>query len=166
MFVDVAKEYSVSEYTLFLGIFDKGHIQQVIQSPKSNLDDLEEESRTRLEGETCMASIKLSSDAVPLIDTFEVSALPWAIGRVSSSGLDSLTSEAFEKSRRELERDLSNFMARRVDKDSQKAFRADEVETLINLLSDWSGFYPDKSHSAALLEVQLRKKKTSEETAR
>lgn len=94
--VDIPEKHEISSYTLFLGVFDKGDVRQAIRSIQTEGDALEEE-RLALEGSTCMASIRLSSAAVPMIKTFEVSVLPWAMGRALSSGLDSLTSTAFEE---------------------------------------------------------------------
>lgn len=159
----------VAAYTLFLGVFDKSEVNGIVpeQSDCSDRDKLENEQGTDLEGETCMASIALSADGTPVFEDFQVSTLPWAIGRSREKGVSSLSSDAFDVARERLKKELRNFSARRQEKhrivDGEEvvdlSLAPGEVDDLIDLLSEWSGFRPAQEHPAALLEVRFQKKK-------
>ncbi len=164
-FSAVPRGFEVARYTLFLGVFDKGASRDVIIGQKTAGEDvgLEEETRADLEGQTCMASIELNSDAEPLFDTFQVSTLPWAVGQSRKHGLDQLSSGAFQNARERLAHMLHNFNEnrRRIDNDEGQVnpLAPDEVDELIALLSRWSDFPVSKQQNAALLEVTFRKQK-------
>ncbi|MDX8353960.1 DEAD/DEAH box helicase [Cognatiyoonia sp. IB215182] len=173
----VPKGMKVAGYTLFLGVFDKSEINGVVpkQDNYSDNDKLDDEQGADLEGETCMASIGLSAAGVPIFDDFQISTLPWAIGCSRNQGVSSLSSEAFSRAREKLKKKLQNFSANRpennqtVDGENIKdmSLSPNEVDDLVDLLSDWSGFRPSGEHPAALLEVRLQKKEpeTKSETS-
>ncbi|MGI6245753.1 MAG: DEAD/DEAH box helicase [Pseudochelatococcus sp.] len=178
-FIDISDGKEISGYTVFLGVFDKADIRDIVDGRLSRTDDeaLEEEQRGGLEGLTCMASIELGADAVPLFETFSISTLPWAVGRARSHGLSALHSGAFNDARELLRRKLENVANLRptLPADDETHGRKpplapQEVDELVGLLADWSGFRPDEArHPAALLEVRFRKKRSApsrpEETA-
>jgi len=170
-FAHPPKGMEVACYTLFLGVFDKSEIKNVVpqQNNHSEDDELDDEQGADVEGETCMASIELTSDRAPVFEDFQISTLPWAIGQSRATGISSLSSEAFNLARSRLEKELRNFSAKRLDKRqeidgedvSDLSLSPDEVDDLIDLLSDWSGFRPSTDQHAALLEVRFQKKKFS-----
>lgn len=159
----------VAGYTLFVGVFDKSEIEAAVPDHKggSENDDFENEQGADLEGETCMASIGLSADGVPIFDDFQISTLPWALGRSRTKGVSSLSSEAFNLARARLQKELYNFSAKREEKhhtgDGEDvidlSLAPSEVDNLIDLLAAWSGFRPGAEQPAALLEVRLQKKR-------
>ncbi|MGH0004843.1 hypothetical protein ACQU0X_32680 [Pseudovibrio ascidiaceicola] len=165
------KGMEVARYTLFLGVLDKSEIRAVVveRKARTEYEELDEDQGTDLEGLTCMASLSLSHDAVPNFDEFEISTLPWAVGQSRANGIHALSSEAFQIAGLQLAKDLQNFSAKRPQKlkviDGKEmpdpSLAPWEVEQLINLLSQWSGFRPSQDQQAALLEVVFRKKKRS-----
>ena len=169
-FSDVPTGFEVARYTLFLGVFDKG-ASRVVGIGRTNAgadEDLEEETRADLEGRTCMASIELNAEAEPLIDTFQVSTLPWALGQSRKHGLSTLSSAAFRNARERLAQLLHNFNENRrpIDPDDGRpnALAPGEVDQLIALLSRWSDFSVSKQQNAALLEVTFRKQKSKSDS--
>lgn len=107
-FDQVPAGLEVARYTLFLGVFDKGEVRDIVRGGKTHLDalDLDEEQGADLEGLTCMASIELTPDAEPLFDTFQISTLPWALGKSRTHALGALSSDAFQQARSQLARRL------------------------------------------------------------
>lgn len=171
---EVPDEFEVVRYTLFLGVFDKAVVRDLLenQSPQTEHDSLDEGQRAGLEGLTCMASIELSPEGTPVFDNFAVSTLPWAIGQTQARGLDALSSESFQQARARLEKELFNFASKRQivqDEDGddrgshQTSLAPQEVETLIDLLTGWSGFRPTSDQPAALLEVMFGKSRPEEQ---
>lgn len=108
------------------------------------------------------ASLQLSPLGQPMFETFSVSTLPWALGRVRKSGLSSLSHEAFADSKRQLSELLQNFRAQRhlrssssEDTDDQP-IDAGEILTLHELLCDWAGFASRQEKPIAAVEIRYR----------
>lgn len=168
--------FEVVRYTLFLGVFDKAVVRGI---PKDDgalaeRDRFDEDQKARLEGQTCMASIDLSPEGVPVFDSFAISTLPWAIGQSRTEGIGTLSSGAFQSARMQLSKDLYNFATNRLTleeaSEDQPRFTPvplapGEVESLIDLLSAWSGFQPGRDHPAALLDITFGKKRAMQAAA-
>lgn len=167
IFGDPPNGMEVASYQIFLGSFDKSEVRNIIPPDKrTDVNQLEDDERADLEGLTCMASLKLTADAIPVFEEFEISTLPWAVGQCCANGLRALSSEAFRTARAQLEKQLHNFKNARptseVEPHTVVPLEPSEVDELIDLLSEWSGFSPSKNNSAALLVVYLKKKRRTE----
>ena len=162
VFADPPEGKVVSGYTLYLGVFDKSDVQDIVRRTFSqdDLEPIEEQQRADLDGRTCIASLRLDADACPLFESTEVSTLPWAVGCVRKGGLGALTSEAFAQARRGLADEIRNFAMQRKpaepSADRSELLRPGEIGALAKLLSDWAGFCPDEAHPEAALEVYFR----------
>lgn len=164
----------VSGYTVFLGVFDKADIRNLLDGlrPIPEGDAFEDEMRGDLKGRTCMASLDLCPEGRPLFQSFKVSTLPWAIGRVRSDGLGALSSAAFQAALLKLQDLLTNLAACRSDfagddpaGDLSTSLMPREIDELADLLAQWSGFRPAGHHPAALLEVRFGKTPPQRKTA-
>ena len=159
VFADPPDGKVVSGYTLYLGVFDKSDVHDIVHRTVSRDDaeHIEEQQRADLDGRTCIASVRLDANACPLLDLIEVSTLPWAVGRVRTGGLEALTSEAFARARRGLADEIHNFEVERkpveLSVDGRMPLQPAEIGRLVKLFSDWAEFYPDKVHPEAALEV-------------
>lgn len=92
-----------------------------------------------------MASLDRCADGMPLFTTFKVSTLPWAVGRIQSSGLQALSGSAFQEARLKLQNLLANYAARRADAAGENAANSvpahllpHEIDRLVDLLAGWS----------------------------
>lgn len=164
VFGDSPNGMEVASYQLFLGSFDKSEIRNIIPSDeRTGGDQFEDDERADLEGLTCMASLKLTADAIPAFDEFEISTLPWAIGQCRTHGLRALSNEAFTAARVQLEKRLHNFKNARPAPEEEPntiaPLQPSEVDKLVELLSAWSGFSPSNEDFANLLVVYLKKKR-------
>lgn len=173
---EAPKGDEISSYQLFLGVFDKAEIANIVRTSEhlSENERLDDDERTDLEGLTCMASLKLDASAAPLFETVEVSTLPWAMGMVKAHGLSSLSHDAFADAKGKLAYNLHNFaQERRLKKDHRNnhnnhdnkntstlstPLAVEEVETLFKMFCTWAGFQPDDKHPLAMLEIRFQKK--------
>ncbi|BBP68304.1 ATP-binding protein [Pseudomonas sp. Seg1] len=160
--IDVAEEKTVTGYNLFLGIFDKSQISRICESvlppPQTASTDeggFENEERTELEGMTCFAKLPLDRAGNPVIDAISISTTPWALGQTLSSGLQSLSHDAFNSAREDLIQRLRNFMSSRGTFAGQ-SMQAHEVVKLQTLLCDWAGFTPDDAQPIAVLTAKVK----------
>jgi hypothetical protein len=162
VFADPPEGKVVSGYTLYLGVFDKSDVQDIVRRTVSHddLEHIEEQQRADLDGRTCIASLRLDANGFPLFESTEVSTLPWAVGRVRTGGLEALTSEAFAQARRGLADEIRNFEMQRkpaeLSVDGRVPLRPAEIGALTKLFSDWAEFYPDEAHPEAALEVSFK----------
>jgi hypothetical protein len=152
----------VSGYTLYLGVFDKSDVKDIIRHTVAQTEPerIEDQQRADLDGRTCIASLRLDANACPLFESIEVSTLPWAVARVRSGGLKALTSDAFARARRGLADDMRNFEMNRpppeAGADARPPLQPAEISALAGLVSDWSGFYPNDAHPEAAVVVYLK----------
>ncbi|MDC9812769.1 DEAD/DEAH box helicase [Rhizobium binxianense] len=161
----IPEEKQITGFTLFLGVFSKSEIADVrrhFDSVAADLSEYEDAERGDLDGDTCFASLQLSPLGQPMFETFSVSTLPWALGRVRKSGLSSLSHEAFADSKRQLSELLQNFRAQRQlrspsseDTDDQP-IDAGEILTLHELLCNWAGFASRQEKPIAAVEIRYR----------
>lgn len=161
----IPEEKQTTGFTLFLGVFSKSEIADIrrhFDSVAADIAEYEDAERGDLDGDTCFASLQLSPLGQPMFETFSVSTLPWAFGRVRKSGLSSLSHEAFADSKRQLSELLQNFRAQRhlrssssEDTDDQP-IDAGEILTLHELLCDWAGFAPRQEKPIAAVEIRYR----------
>lgn len=146
----------VAGYTLYLGVFDKRDIVDVVESAtaEDDLQRMEDEQRTELEGRTCMASLRLDPLGAPLFETLEVSTLPWAIGTVATTGLHTLNVNAFNAARVKLADDLHNFS---IDRKTVNAELSPvELDQLVELLCRWAHYKPGAGNPVAAVDVWFK----------
>lgn len=155
-------------FTVFLGVFSKAEIAGVVQLSTQPGDEravYEDTERGDLDGDTCFASLRLDAAAKPLFGSFEISTLPWALGRVRQAGLSALSAAAFADSQLKLQELLRDFEAQRqLDRPAgsagEEALTAAEIIDLAGLLGRWAGFAPHPGRPAALVEVRFREQPT------
>ena len=112
----IPEEKQITGFTLFLGVFGKSEITAVrrhFDMTAADIAEYEDAERGDLDGDTCFASLQLTPLGQPIFETFSVSTLPWALGRVRKSGLSSLSHEAFADGKRQLTELLQNFRTQR-----------------------------------------------------
>ncbi|MBX5191474.1 ATP-binding protein [Rhizobium sp. NZLR3b] len=157
----------ITGFTLFLGVFSKSEVTDIrrrFDSVAADIAEYEDAERGDLDGDTCFASLQLTPLGQPIFETFSVSTLPWALGRVQKSGLSSLSYEAFADCKRQLSELLQNFRAQRHlrspsfgDTDDQP-IDAGEILTLHELLCDWAGFASPREMPIAAVEIRYKDK--------
>ncbi|QKK31334.1 ATP-binding protein [Rhizobium indicum] len=161
----IPEEKQITGFTLFLGVFSKSEISDVrrhFDNVAPDIAEYDDAERSDLDGDTCFASLQLSPLGQPMFETFSVSTLPWALGRVRKSGLSSLGYEAFADSKRQLSELLQNFRAQRHVRSSSSEDMADqpinagEILTLHDLLCDWAGFASKQEKPIAAVEIRYR----------
>jgi hypothetical protein len=161
----IPEEKQITGFTLFLGVFSKSEIADIrrhFDSVATDTAEYDDAERSDLDGDTCFASLQLSPLGEPMFDTFSVSTLPWALGRVRKSGLSSLGYEAFADSKRQLTELLQNFRAQRHLRSSSSEDMTDqpidaaEILTLHELLCDWAGFASKQEKPIAVVEIRYR----------
>ncbi|MBY3185053.1 hypothetical protein HFO24_25870 [Rhizobium laguerreae] len=161
----IPEEKQITGFTLFLGIFNKSEIADIrrhFDSVTADIAEYDDAERGDLDGDTCLASLQLSPLGEPMFETFSVSTLPWALGRVRKSGLSSLSHEAFADSKRQLSELLQNFRAQRHLRSSSsedmvdQPIDANEILTLHELLCDWAGFASKHKKPIAAVEIRYR----------
>ncbi|MBY5403438.1 DEAD/DEAH box helicase [Rhizobium leguminosarum] len=161
----IPEEKQITGFTLFLGVFSKSEIADIrrhFDCVAADIAEYEDAERGDLDGDTCFASLQLSPFGQPLFETFSVSTLPWALGRVRKSGLSSLSHEAFADGKRQLSELLQNFRAQRhlrsssVEDPDGQPIDAAEILTLHELLCDWAGFSSKQEKPVAAVEIRYR----------
>ncbi|NKK75829.1 hypothetical protein GFM13_37310 [Rhizobium leguminosarum bv. viciae] len=161
----IPEEKQITSFTLFLGVFSKSEIADIrrhFDNVAPDIAEYDDAERSDLDGDTCFASLQLSPLGQPMFESFSVSTLPWALGRVRKSGLSSLGYEAFADSKRQLSELLQNFRAQRNLRSSSSEDMADqpidatELLTLYELLCDWAGFASKKEKPIAAVEIRYR----------
>ncbi|MFS8144161.1 DEAD/DEAH box helicase [Rhizobium sp. BR 249] len=164
----IPEEKQITGFTLFLGVFGKSEIADIrryFDGAAADINEYEDAERSDLDGDTCFASLQLNPLGQPIFETFSVSTLPWALGRVRKSGLSSLSSEAFADSKRRLAELLQNFRAQRHLSSASSEDTADqpidaaEIQTLYELLRDWAGFASQQEKPIAAVEIRYRDKR-------
>ncbi|ARM86430.1 helicase-like domain-containing protein [Rhizobium sp. CIAT894] len=163
----IPEEKQITGFTLFLGVFSKSEITSIrrhFDNVAADIAEYEDAERSDLDGDTCFASLRLTPLGQPIFETFSVSTLPWALGRVQKSGLSSLSSEAFAESKRQLSELLQNFRAQRHLRSSScgdiddQPIDAGEILTLHELLCDWAKFASHREKPIAAVEIRYKDK--------
>ncbi|EJB04863.1 hypothetical protein Rleg9DRAFT_3723 [Rhizobium leguminosarum bv. trifolii WSM597] len=161
----IPAEKQITGFTLFLGVFGKSEITAVrrhFDSAAAGIAEYEDAERGDLDGDTCFASMQLTPLGQPIFETFSVSTLPWALGRVRKSGLSSLSHEAFAEGKRQLTELLQNFRAQRqlrsssFDDGADQPLDAGEILTLHELLCDWASFAAHQEKPIAAVEIRYK----------
>jgi len=161
----IPEEKQITGFTLFLGVFGKSEITAVrrhFDMTAADIAEYEDAERGDLDGDTCFASLQLTPLGQPIFDTFSVSTLPWALGRVRKSGLSSLSHEAFADGKRQLTELLQNFRTQRqlrsssFDDDADQPLDAGEILTLHELLCDWASFATHQEKPIAAVEIRYK----------
>ncbi|MBY5652810.1 hypothetical protein HFO45_32050 [Rhizobium leguminosarum] len=161
----IPEEKQITGFTLFLGVFNKSEIADIrrhFDSVTADIAEYDDAERGDLDGDTCFASLQLSPLGEPMFETFSVSTLPWALGRVRKSGLSSLSHEAFADSKRQLSELLQNFRAQRhlrsssAEDTADQPIDANEILMLHELLCDWAGFASKHEKPIAAVEIRYR----------
>ncbi|PDT14281.1 hypothetical protein CO670_23605 [Rhizobium sp. J15] len=167
----IPEEKQIAGFTLFLGVFSKSEIAEARRYFDGVADDIseyEDAERSDLDGDTCFASLQLNPAGQPIFETFCISTLPWALGRIRKSGLSSLSSEAFADGKRQLLELLQNFRAQRQLRSSSEdmadqPIEANEILTLHQMLCDWAGFASRQEKPIAAVEIRYRDKREKPE---
>lgn len=176
-------------FEAFLGVFDKVEItrvtQRVIRETLTPEGECEQEQRGELEGLTCFARIKVSTEGEPHLDEVSVSTAPWALGCIQANGLAGLDFDAFQDDSKTLKESLNNFRSGRSSKGSpgnaiqnhagdgaQSAtalpLTGADLSEMIRIFYDWASFSPESSrpNSPVLviraISVEDRKKAIAE----
>jgi len=166
--VKVPEGRELSGFTLYIGVFDMQAIVEFAKglSASAETNATEDDERTELDGQTCIARLKLSAQGMPLFDSLSVSTVPWALGTASKLGLDALTASAFEAARRDLSERLVNYEADRLRSRSDSVGESEpipltgnELLSLRALLANWSGFDLASNSAVALLEIRTKEEK-------
>ncbi|AIC25246.1 UvrD family helicase-like domain-containing protein [Rhizobium etli bv. mimosae str. IE4771] len=161
----IPEEKQITGFTLFLGVFSKSEIADIrthFEGVAADMAEYEDAERGDLDGDSCFASLQLTPLGQPMFETFSVSTLPWALGRVRKSGLASLSHEAFAASKRQLSELLQNFQAQRqltsssFEAGADQPIDAAEILTLNELLCDWAGFVSREEKPIAAVEIRYR----------
>ncbi|PCK79971.1 DEAD/DEAH box helicase [Rhizobium sophoriradicis] len=161
----IPEEKQITGFTLFLGVFSKSEIADIrthFEGVAADMAEYEDAERGDLDGDSCFASLQLTPLGQPMFETFSVSTLPWALGRVRKSGLASLSHEAFAASKRQLSELLQNFQAQRqltsssFEAGADQPIDAADVLTLNELLCDWAGFVSREEKPIAAVEIRYR----------
>lgn len=165
----VPEDKQITGFTLFLGVFSKSEIAGIrkhFDNPVSDIAEYEDAERGSLDGETCFASLQLTPAGQPMFETFSVSTLPWALGRVCKAGLASLSLKAFAGAKQQLSESLQNFRAQRhlryasSEDTTDPPIDAAEILALHELLSDWAGFATQPEKPVALVEIRFTTNRT------
>lgn len=163
---------------LYIGTFDKDDVQKIVASLGGEtefeiLDRLEREDGAWTETDgpvtanTCFARIQLGASGEPLLQSLDVSTLPWAIGHALNGNLTDLTWQAFENGKLRLAEQLFNFeMSRRAecgvkDADEPVPLRAIDIEPLLNVFCDWAGYRPSGKLPLALARIRYKEIKAT-----
>src|SRR3954471_9781107 len=85
-------------FDIFLGVFDKSVLTEVVRDALSDQEEFEQDERGELEGLTCMAKVMAGPSGEPLLQEVSVSIARWAMGRVRTEGLAGLEFDVFEGS--------------------------------------------------------------------
>jgi len=148
-------------FDIFLGVFDKSVLTEVVRDALSDQEEFEQDERGELEGLTCMAKVMAGPSGEPLLQEVSVSIAPWAMGRVRTEGLAGLEFDVFEDSIEALRLDLRQFRTvRAVEAGAQLAagedekdrsvgggvpapLSGDELRSLLALFQRWAGWGPE-----------------------
>lgn len=138
-------------YTLYLGLFDKAVLTEIVEkncellaSELTSKDEVEQ--RLDSEGRSCFAKIILDEDGSPLMDTFSVSSLPWAIGKLLTNNLDDMSLAKFDEHNEKLAEALfrmKSVLPVSPFKSEKKVLDANSIRQIINNLYQWAGVIPE-----------------------
>lgn len=163
--LDIPPDRKITGFNLYLGLFDRAEIAELCEQvlPDMGNED-EDEQRGDMHGRTCFARLALTAHGEPVFDPFSISTVPWALGRVLSSGLESLTLDAFQVAQADLSDRLQDFRTQRVPATPSKPggprvapLTGREMQALLELLVAWSRFLP-RPGQPLLLEIKTVKK--------
>lgn len=146
---------------LFLNCFDKAEVADLSRELAGELHDdsiaaIDQQERGDTEGRTCFARLSMDAEGHVGFDEISVSTVPWAIGRVRSSGLAALDADAFAEAKALLQQDLRAFCRQDVGPAGDEVDRAEpmscaRVLALLSLLEKWAGFAPREGRLAAIV---------------
>lgn len=163
---------------LYLGTFDKDDVQKIVarlggETEFEILDRLEREDDVWNEADgpvtanTCFARIQIGASGEPLLQSLEVSTLPWAIGHALNGNLTDLSWQAFENGKVRLAEQLFNFeMSRRTEygvksDDEPVPLRAADLEPLLNVFCSWANYWPSDKLPLALIRIRYQEPKAT-----
>lgn len=161
---------------LYLGTFDKDDVQKIVarlggETEFEILDRVEREDDAWTEtsgpvtANTCFARITLGASGEPLLQSLDVSTLPWAIGHALNGNLRDLSWQAFENGKLRLAEQLFNYeMSRRAQygaksDDEPVPLRATDIEPLLNVFYAWANYWPSGKLPLALARVRYKETK-------
>ena len=174
---ELTPDKSIGGYRLFIGVFDKSEVtslcKELVPAESNEVHQTDDQERAEIEGATCFAKIKLSSEGEPSFEDIEVSTLPWALGKTRKYGLDFLSTANFESDWRSLETQIYNFRCKRdeafrkrQDKDENlktNSLQFFEIVELSKILTDWADFTPLAENDLAFIEMWIKEKRPQKE---
>ncbi|MGI6855328.1 DEAD/DEAH box helicase [Mesorhizobium sp. 1B3] len=148
---------------LFLNCFDKAEVAALSRDLAGELRAdsiaaIDQQERGDTEGRTCFARLSMDAEGRVAFDEISVSTVPWAIGRVRSSGLAALGVDAFTEAKALLQQDLRAYRQQETGPASEEADRGEPIScarvlALLSLLEKWAGYVP---REAGLATIVLR----------
>lgn len=154
-------------YDLFLNCFDKGEVadlsRELAGEPRADsIAAIDQQERSDIEGRTCFARLSLDVLGHASFDEISVSTVPWAIGRIRSSGLGALDSLGFDEAKALLQQELRGFRREAFGEDGEGSsddavpMTCARVLSLLSLLEKWAGYAPrETTLAAAVLRVRV-----------
>lgn len=150
---------------LFLNCFDKAEVAALSRDLAGELGAdsvaaIDQQERGDIEGRTCFARLSMDAEGRVAFGEISVSTVPWAIGRVRSSGLAALGADAFAEAKALLQQDLRAFRQQEAGAGSEEAelgtpMTCARVLALLSLLEKWAGYSPREAGLAAIV-LRLR----------
>lgn len=163
---------------LYLGTFDKDDVQKIVArlggetefeilDRMERQEDVSPDAGEPVAANTCFARIGLGPSGEPLLQSLEVSTLPWAIGHALNGNLTDLSWQAFENGKVRLAEQLFNFeMSRRTEyrvksDDEPVPLRAADLEPLLNVFCSWANYWPSDKLPLALIRIRYQEPKAT-----
>lgn len=132
-------------FILYLGEFEKNLSSSLIQNiVGSETGQAKEECEQRLsnEGVTYFATLTIDNNGVPNIQSFSVSALPWALSHLQEKNEAELYSANFAASCEQLISQVTTLLSSLQDPEHNPSgiMRADDLANLLELLTQWANY--------------------------
>ncbi|MBB2205263.1 DEAD/DEAH box helicase [Gluconacetobacter takamatsuzukensis] len=145
--VQVPEDRRLTGFDIYLGVFDKSVLTEIVRDALSGIAEYDQEERTDLEGLTCMARIKAGPSGEASLGEVSVSTTPWALGRVQANGLAGLDFAAFQDSIEILKQELLQFrtggtVPPESPASGKPALTGDDLKALLVLFQRWAGYVP------------------------
>ncbi|ROP59996.1 AAA domain-containing protein [Enterobacter sp. BIGb0383] len=138
-----------ASFTLHIGLFEKSIANAIslrVFGPNEGHDEQECEQRLNQEGTTCFAKLQLDKEGAPIVDTFSVSSLPWALGHLDKQRFQQLESGIFAADCMHLANTFKNFSItlKPAREKGPRVLRASDILTLLTThLTEWADFSPE-----------------------
>lgn len=176
--IELPIEQEITGFNLYLAMFDHKELtnevnEELIKLNLLNNDDFFENSNPSeimKEGDTCFAKLKLNANGVLIPTSIEVSASPWAIGKIRKDGFNSLDFTAFDADISKLKHELSVYYKEYLQKNLKQNDYFNEIPLngraiieIIKKLFDWAGYQPNYDDNTPLVKIQAKIQKRQAE---